>query len=191
MKRRDALRSLALITGGLVLVPSCDFSKEDILSAYQNLQITPSLQQLLKEIAGTIIPGGDIKSAAEIEVQDFILVMVNDCIDAGGHKSFMQGLQGFEDFSKKSGGSAFSKLDQAGRKAVVKAALEVEVATDAKPEDPQKATKEFIAMAKRFTIQGFMMSEYIQTQVKPYSLIPGDYQGAVLISDLKHERING
>ncbi len=191
MKRRDALRSLALITGGLVLVPSCDFSKEDILAAYQNLQITPSLQQLLKDIAGTIIPTGSIKSAADIEVQDFILVMVNDCIDAEGQKSFMQGFQVFEDFSKNSGGSAFSKLDQAGREAVVKAALAIELPENTKPEDPQKATKEFIGMAKRFTIQGFMMSEYIQTQVKPYSLIPGDYQGAVLISDLKPERING
>ena len=191
MKRRDALRSLAMITGGLVLVPSCDFSKEDILTAYQNLQVTPSLQQLLKEIAGTIIPAGVIKSAADIEVQDFILVMVNDCIDAEGQKSFMQGLQGFDDFSKKSGGSIFSKLDQAGKESVVKAALELEIAENIQPEDPQKTTKEFIGMAKRFTIQGFMMSEYIQTQVKPYSLIPGDYQGAVLISDLKPERING
>lgn len=103
----------------------------------------------------------------------------------------MQGLQGFDDFSKKSGGSIFSKLDQAGKESVVKAALELEIAENTQPEDPQKTTKEFIGMAKRFTIQGFMMSEYIQTQVKPYSLIPGDYQGAVLISDLKPERING
>lgn len=191
MKRRDALRSLALITGGLVLVPSCDFSKEDILAAYQNLQITPSLQTVLKEIAGTIIPAGTIKSAADIETQDFILVMVNDCIDSEGQKSFMQGLQGFDDFSKETGGSSFSKLDQGARESVVKAALAIELTENTKPEDPQKATKEFIGMAKRFTIQGFMMSEYIQTQVKPYSLIPGDYQGAVLISDLKPERING
>jgi hypothetical protein len=191
MKRRDALRSLAMITGGLVLVPSCDFSKEDILTAYQNLQVTPSLQQLLKEIAGTIIPAGDIKSAADIEVQDFILVMVNDCVDTEGQKSFMLGLQGFDDFSKKSGGSVFSKLDQAGKEAVVKAALAIEIPEEVKPEDPQKATKDFIGMAKRFIVQGFMMSEYIQTQVKPYSLIPGEYQGAVLISDLKPQRING
>jgi hypothetical protein len=191
MNRRDALRSLALITGSLVLVPSCDFSKEDILAAYQNLQITPSQQQLLKDIAGTIIPGGNIKSAADLDVQDFILVMVNDCVDAEGQKSFMQGLQGFDDFSKKTGGSSFSKLDQAGREAVVKAALAIEVPVDAKIEESDKATKEFIGIAKRFTVQGFMMSEYIQTEVKPYSLIPGDYKGSVLISDLKPERING
>jgi len=191
MKRRDALRSLALITGGLVLVPSCDFSKEDILSAYQNLQITPSLKQLLSDIAGTIIPSGKTKGASDIALEDFILVMVNDCVDSEGQKSFMQGLQGFEDFSKNSGGSAFSKLDQAGKEGVVKAAMEIEIPEEVKPDDPHKATKEFIGMAKRFTVQGFMMSEYIQTQIKPYSLIPGDYQGAVLISDLKPERING
>jgi hypothetical protein len=94
MNRRDALRSLALITGGLVLVPSCDFSKEDILAAYQNLQITPSLQQLLKDIAGTIIPAGNIKSAADIEVQDFILVMVNDLHGCRRSKILYAGIAG-------------------------------------------------------------------------------------------------
>jgi hypothetical protein len=184
MKRRDALRSLALITGGLVLVPSCDFSKEDILSAYQNLNITPSLKQLLADIADTIIPAGNIKGAADIEVQDFILVMVNDCMDEEGQKTFMNGLNSLEDFSKKTAGSSFGKLDQKQKESLILSGLSTE-------EESQKEIRDFLRMTKRFTTQGFMMSEYIQTQVKPYSLIPGEYKGDVLIADLKPERING
>jgi hypothetical protein len=184
MKRRDALRSLALLTGGMVLVPSCDFSQEDILSAYQNLEVTPSLKQLLAEIADTIIPAGNIKGAADIEVQDFILVMVNDCMEKEAQQTFMSGLNGFEDFSKKSKGNKFEKLTQEQKEALVLEGLSTE-------DESHKTIRNFLQTTKRFTIQGFMASEYMQTEVKPYSLIPGDYQGDVLIADLKTERING
>jgi hypothetical protein len=184
MKRRDALRSLALLTGGLVLVPSCDFSKEDILSAYQNLEITPSLKHLLADIADTIIPAGNLKGAADIEVQDFILVMVNDCLEKDAQQAFMAGLKGFDDFSKKSKGSKFTKLTQEQKEALLLEGLSTE-------EESQKTFRDFLQITKRFTIQGFMASEYMQTEVKPYSLIPGDYQGDVLIAELKTEKING
>ncbi|WP_373520811.1 gluconate 2-dehydrogenase subunit 3 family protein [Aquiflexum sp.] len=184
MKRRDALRSLALLTGGLVLVPSCDFSQEDILSAYQNLEITPTLKQLLAAIADTIIPAGNLKGASEIEVQDFILVMVNDCMVKEAQQTFMFGLNGFEDFSKKSTGKKFERLTQEQRDALVLEGLST-------GDESQQSIKDFLRTTKRFTIQGFMASEYMQTEVKPYSLIPGEYKGDVLIADLKPERING
>jgi len=184
MKRRDALRSLALLTGGLVLVPSCDFAKEDILSSYQNLEITPTLKQLLAEVADTIIPAGNLKGAADIEVQDFILVMVNDCMEKEAQQTFMSGLKGFDDFSKKSTGDKFEKLTQEQREALVSEGLSTE-------DESQQSIKDFLKTTKRFTIQGFMASEYMQTEVKPYSLIPGEYKGDVLIADLKPERING
>ena len=184
MKRRDALRSLALLTGGLVLVPSCDFSKEDILAAYHNLQITPALKQLLADIADTIIPPGEIKGASDLSVQDFILVMVNDCVDENGQQSFMNGLQGFEGFSKKTTGNTFSKLETVQKEELLLAGLTTET-------EAERDIRSFLGTAKRFTIQGFMLSEYIQTEVKPYSLIPGDYQGEVRIADLNTERIHG
>ncbi|WP_332914300.1 hypothetical protein [Algoriphagus boritolerans] len=52
MNRRIALRHLALISGGLVLIPSCDFSSDDILAAYQNLKVTASQK---------ITPGGHFR----------------------------------------------------------------------------------------------------------------------------------
>ncbi len=184
MNRRDALRNLALITGGLVLVPSCDFGKEDILSAYQNLQITPSQQKLLSQIADTIIPAGYIKGASDLAVQDFILVMVNDCMDPENQKSFSNGLSNFDAYSEKSGGKVFDKLDVPQREQVLKTGL----ATEAEEE---MEIRSFLDTTKRFTIQGFLMSEYMMTGVNPYSLIPEKYNGEVLIADLKTEKLNG
>jgi hypothetical protein len=46
-------------------------------------------------------------------------------------------------------------------------------------------------MTKRYTTQGFLVSQYIQTEIKPYEMIPGEYKGAVLLSDVKKEFIHG
>jgi hypothetical protein len=98
MNRRDALRNLALLTGGMILVPSCNFDQEEILKAYDNLQVTPSQRGLLRAIADTIIPPSDIKGAADIDTQDFILVMVNDCMKPEEQETFTQGLGDFNSY---------------------------------------------------------------------------------------------
>lgn len=187
MQRREALKSLAILTGGAVLLPSCNFEKEDILAAYSNLQITATQQTLLNEIANTIIPAGQLKGAADLSVQDFILVMVNDCFDKNQQQQFVKGLQEFDAFSKGVGGSNFSKLESAEKEKVVAQGLSIGADAD----ENQKIIQEFLSITKRFTIQGFMMSEYIMTEVKPYSLIPGKYNGEVLISSISNMKING
>jgi hypothetical protein len=188
MDRREVLKSLALITGGMVLVPSCNFSKEDILAAYQNLQITPGLQKLLADLADTIIPSGQLKGAADIDVQDFILVMVNDCMDAERQQSFTLGLQSFNDYCKRTKDKDFAALTKDDKEAVILQGFAIDDQTEV---ENDKAVRDFLRTTKRFTVQGFLMSEYIMREIKPYKIIPGDYNGAVLISDLKTEKING
>ncbi|MCU0358052.1 MAG: gluconate 2-dehydrogenase subunit 3 family protein [Cyclobacteriaceae bacterium] len=188
MDRREVLKNLALLTGGAMLVPSCNFSKEDILSAYNNLQITPSLHTLLAGIADTIIPAGNLKGAADLNVQDFILVMVNDCLPADQQQTFSSGLASFNDWCKKTGGSTFGKLSSEKKTEVILTGLSL----DEKSEDETvKSIRTLLRITKRFTIQGFMMSEYIMTEVKPYKIIPGNYNGAVLLTDLNNETIHG
>lgn len=202
MDRREVLKALAILTGGAVLVPSCNFLKEDILLAYKNLQVTPSLLKLLGEIADTIIPAGTIKGATDINVQDFILVMVNDCSNPDEQKIFMQGLSSFNDYSKKTGDKSFSKLSPEEKAKVAEAALAIKNDAEEKTSENEseeaklerenlKAVGEFLKVTKRYTIQGFMVSQYIQTEIKPYQMIPGEYKGAVLLSDVKKEVIHG
>ncbi len=199
MERRDALKALAVLTGGAVLVPSCNFLKEDILAAYKNLQVTPSLQQMLAQVTSTIIPAGTLKGAADLQVQDFILVMVNDCFKPGEQQLFMRGMQHFDDYSDAVGGKSFKRLTPEAQTQVVEAGLAIEPkeapATETEEEkearENEQAVREFLQITKRFTIQGFMMSQYIMTEIKPYKMLPGDYQGAVLLSDLKPEVIHG
>lgn len=190
MNRRIALRHLALISGGLALIPSCDFSKEDILAAYQNLKITASQKKLIGLVSDSIIPAGEIKGALEIEVPDFILVMVNDCYTQENRDKFSAGLAAFPDFVKTSKGKSFEELSTKEKEELILAGAKLE--GDDTEEGKKKASVSyFLNSTKRFTIQGYMASEYIQSEVMPYSLIPGEYNGAVLITDLQKPRING
>ncbi len=184
MNRRIALKHLALVTGGLALIPSCDFSANDIIAAYEKLQITNAEKELLGIISNTIIPAGEIKGALDIEVPDFILVMVNDCMKPDQQAKFMSGLRAFPDFVKNQAGSKFSNLSDNGREEIIKEGLIVE-------DEELAPISFFLNTAKRFTIQGYMASEYIQTEIIPHSLLPGEYNGSVLISDIQKPRING
>jgi hypothetical protein len=188
MDRREVLKSLALITGGMVLVPSCNFSKEDILTAYENLQVTPSLRNLLASVAETIIPAGNLKGAADLDVHDFILVMVNDCLPEEQQKAFSAGLQQFDAWSKKTASNSFEKLSADDKAKVITTGLALDDKTE---EEPEKSIREFLRITKRFTVQGFTMSEYIMGEIKPYKIIPGDYKGAVLLTDIQNETIHG
>lgn len=180
MNRRDALRNLALLTGGMILVPSCNFDQEEILKAYDNLKITPSQKGLLSNIADTIIPATDTKGAADISTEDFILVMVNDCMKPEEQETFSKGLSEFNAYSKKTSGKSFEKLEPAERERVIMQGMALE-------NEDQKHIPTFLQTTKRFTIQGFMASEYMITEVTQYSLIPGSYQGEVLIANIKPE----
>lgn len=184
MNRRIALRHLALISGGLALVPSCDFSSNDILAAYDNLKITNSQKQLLGKISNTIIPAGELKGALDLEVPDFILVMVNDCLKKEEQDLFTQGLTAFPTYAKNTAGGRFEKLETKEKERLIQNGLKLEG-------EENKALSYFINVTKRLTMQGYMASEYIQTEVVPYSLIPGTYNGAVLISDIQKPHING
>lgn len=190
MNRRHALRHIALISGGLALIPSCDFSKDDILAAYKNLKVTTSQKALLAAISDTIIPAGEIKGALDLEVPDFILVMVNDCFTKENQEKFTAGLIAFPDYVQKTAGKKFDSLSTKEKEELILNGTKLE--GDDTPEGKERGNLSyFLNSTKRFTIHGYMASEYIQTEIIPYSLIPGEYNGAVLISDLQKPRING
>ncbi len=69
MDRRKALVNLGILTGGMVLLPSCEFSKEKISFALNNLQVTESQESLLKDIVSFLIPEGDLPGAGSLNVQ--------------------------------------------------------------------------------------------------------------------------
>jgi len=191
MNRRHALRHIALISGGLALIPSCDFSKDDILAAYENLRVTATQKALLASISDSIIPAGEIKGALDLAVPDFILVMVNDCFTKENQEKFTAGLQAFPEYAEKTAGKKFADLSAKEKETFLLQGLALTGDETTSEGKLLAQVGYFLSSTKRFTIQGYMASEYIQTEIIPYSLIPGEYNGAVLIADIQNTRVNG
>jgi len=183
MNRRIALKQLGLITAGAALIPAC-VNKEAIKStsiALKNIQVSGGQESTLAEIAETLIPATDMPGAKALNLQQFVLRMVDDCQPAESQKDFEKGLAEFEQAIDKKYSRSFEELTAADRKAFL---TELDATAKAEREkESMSALSKFYSMTRRYTIQGFTSSEYVLTNVLPYNMIPGKFIGCVPIQD--------
>jgi hypothetical protein len=168
MDRRKALKQIGLLSGGMVLLPSCDLSKENVSRVMNKLELNQAQDALLAELVDVIIPESEIPGAKALNVTEFVWVMVDDCLDQATQRSFLSGLEGFKGHFKEVNGYDFDSSDpvQSAR------GLEKVILSETTRETVQDVAA-MIEVTKAFTILGFNKSEYIMTEVMPYSLIPG------------------
>lgn len=215
MDRRDAVKSVAFLLGGAlsattigVFLEGCNTTPgakgSNLFSAEQD--------QLITELADTIIPTTKTPGAKAAGVGPFISMMVKDCYPKEAQDAFVKGLDDLEARSKKEYGSSFLKISVKEREQLVgklrdetvaaqkaegekaeadKKAQESEVVKKSAKEDISKpmAAKErkagtpyFFAIARDLTLLGYFTSEIGATKALEYVDIPGRYDGCV---DLK------
>ena len=167
MDRRKALRNLGLLSGGLILLPACDLSKENVTRVMNKFEVTEKQEALLKELVATMIPETEIPGAGSLAVHDFVWVMADDCLEKEVQDSYVRGLQSFRGSFGKIAGQDFEGSEQAERVEGLKALMEA--GGEAEVGDVQN----FIEITKAFASLGYTQSEYFMTEVMPYTLIPG------------------
>jgi len=183
MDRRTALKQAALVFGGVALLPSCDFGPERVAIALNNLKLDAAQQDVLAQIAQTIIPSAEIPGAEELEAYKFVLVMVDDCMDKAGQGTFVAGLQKFPDFVKDNFEKAFHRGDQVYKEKVL---TDILAAKDEQETAMPglKEVRQMVGTTKRYTVQGYMSSQYILTEKFPYKHVPGPFQACVSTTGL-------
>ena len=179
---------MGILTGGMVLLPSCEFSKEQISLALNNLQVTETQESLLKVIVSTLIPEGDLPGAGSLQVHDFVWVMVDDCMDKEKQDTYLRGLNAFDPQLKKMTGKTFASLSTQERLEAFNSITEDQSDGSGTTNDDVKT---FFNSTKGLTIFGYMRSEYIMTQVMPYSLVPTKYGTCETIDNTKRINMNG
>lgn len=187
MDRRKAIRNLGILTGGIVLMPSCDFSKEKVSLVLNKLKITSSQESLMKELVATILPDSDIPGADKLMVHDFVWIMVDDCLEADKQESYLKGLTNFDRDLKKLAGKTFLSLAEEDR---VNALGLIEASKEKASENISKDLINFVKITKGFAILGYMQSEYIMTEIMPYTLVPGTYGTCESIDNSKRINVN-
>ncbi len=197
MDRRTALRNIALTTGGITLLARCGFGEERVPIALNNLNVTVEQEDLLREIAGVIIPETEIPGAETLEVHNFIWVMADDCMEKEDQERFMKGLSHFNPLLSHDRDTDFTSIEPADRAGVLTYIMELdesyEVPADEEgnPEFDPEAVKYALGRIKGFTIQGFMQSQYVMENEMPYRIVPGPAKGCVDVDPEKRVNIYG
>lgn len=174
MDRRSAIKQLAVLGGGILLAPSCTIDSEQLSVALSNLDINADQEQLLAKVAETIIPATDIPGGKELKLHQFVLIMIDDCHGEKDQKDFVTGLKQLNPLFEKQYGDNFSACSVQQREDLISSIME--------DNGRFSAVKSFLSMTKRYTIQGFLTSQYVMTEVLPYKLVPGSFDGCVKIS---------
>ncbi len=192
MNRRKALINLSLITGGIFLLPSCNFSDEKVTIILNKLQITVEEEKLLREIVATIIPEGEIPGGRSLEVHNFVWVMIDDMLNDKKQKSFMNGLKMFDPVVKEQMKNSFMDLSENERLSILKDLLNGSIKEDKSANNKDlKDIRGLVRAVKYYTVWGYMQSESIMTEIMPYQLVPGTYGSCETIETNKRVNING
>lgn len=216
MQRRTLLKNIGILSTGMLLYPSCDYSTEEIKEAVglvlNNLHVSDAQQALLKSVVSTIIPPGETPGALDLEVDNFVWIMVDDCLNKKSQDQYMKGLENFTPYAAQVKNVDFLSLPPENRETFLSETLEEQgprlVETKATkpnaqtfqpkgsfvvPNNPEAflaEIKHFIYTTKRYTIQGFLQSKYIMTKVMPYQLVPGTYNLCETIDPSKKVNIH-
>ena len=118
MKRRDAIKKVALLLGGTLSAPTLMAMSRWEQSFIQNTEgvlfsLTEMQRKIVAEVAEMIIPKTDTAGAKDAGVPAFIEMMLKDCYYEPEHLSFMKGVMALEQ-------SKFLDLDETRRTLMLK-----------------------------------------------------------------------
>lgn len=158
INRRTAIRQVMILAGGMALVPSLLKASGGPSIALRNLVLSGKEENLMASVAEIIIPKTQTPGARDLNLHLFVMKMVDDCYDEGSQQRFLRGLK------------VFSGLDAAALKELVVSVNSGKAVAD---ED----AKYFYRVMKQQTINGYMNSKYVMTNLIVWELVPARYNG--------------
>ncbi len=176
MNRRDLLKQIALLTGGVVIGSEVFLSGcKTGIKTYAGF--TADVIALLDEVGETIIPATTTPGAKAAKVGEFMKVYVTDCFTQKEQDAFTKGLSSLEDACKKMHSKSFMECDATQRHDFV-VSLEKE-AKDFNSKKQKEEPPHYYTMMKQMTLNGFFTSKTGATETLRHIQIPGKYDGAL------------
>src|SRR6478752_5852346 len=115
MNRRELLKSIALVTGGVVIGGDI-FLTGCKVGPKLEAGFTASHIDLLDEVGETIIPATTTPGAKAVKIGEFMKLVVTDCYTETQQSAFMQGIAEFKSSCEKMHGQSFMQCDTIQRK---------------------------------------------------------------------------
>lgn len=170
MKRRQVIKNIALVSSGMVLLPTCRFEQ---LPTYRNFSVETDDLELLSWLTENILPKGALEiSTPETSVQ-FLLTMLDDCYDPKDIQKYMTGLKLFVQFIRDEYRTSFRNLNPEQAMLLFARVTKSDLLPESLPY--------FLATTKRLTVQHFTSSEYFLKNYMDFEFVPGRYLGCVRV----------
>lgn len=179
MDRRTAVRNLALVIGGALVLPACDRKAGQASIALKKVNLDASDEALIAEVAETIIPKTDTPGAKDLNLHQFIMKMVDDCLKKEDQDAFVAGIKDFSADVKKVYNKSFAELPAKQ--------CEEYLTRFEQPDQPKSNLTAFYGTTKWLTVYGYTNSKFFMTKEVVYELVPGRYNGYYPVSKLKEK----
>ena len=201
MDRRELLKMIAVLTGGVVIGGEVFLSGCKV-GAKADAGFTAANISLLDEIGETIIPATATPGAKAAKIAEFMKVIVTDCYTQKQQTAFTNGISELEAACKKMHSKNFMDCTPQQRHdflvSLEKEAKEFNTKRDAEDKPKKEANgkansalawkdqKEFegspshyYTMMKQLTLWGFFSSKTGMTETLRHLPVPGRYDGAL------------
>ena len=200
MDRRELLKMIALVTGGVVIGGEV-FLSGCTTAGKADAGFTATNITLLDEVGETIIPATNTPGAKAAQVGEFMKVMVTDCYTEKQQAVFMKGITTLEEACKKMHDKKFMDCTPQQRHDLLVSLEKEAIAFDKKRDEEEKPKREiheqtnaklawkeqkefegspshYYTMMKQLTLWGYFSSKPGATLALRNVPVPGKYDGA-------------
>jgi hypothetical protein len=167
MQRRHLLKAVALGMTGIISMPT--WANNWNQNNFKNLNFSETENNLLAEIVESIIPETSTPGAKSLGVHKLIQKIVTDCQGKEAESKLSGDLAKLQTISKNQHQASFEQLSADKKLALLKSL------------ETNSELKDFYAKMKRMTIEGYMKSEYVMTNITKYEYAPARWNGCVAI----------
>ena len=170
MKRRNALKSIVVVSAGAVIFPTCQPEEKEIpIPVFDNMAIDRNQFYLLEEIAEYLLPKKDLEISTPEPTNEFILNMMNDCHSTDDAQKYVSGLKQFSHLIQSNFNIPFTEVGADKKEELFEYISEMK--------NNQSPLKFFFDQTLHFTKQHLVGSEYFLTNHLDWKFLPGEYKG--------------
>ncbi|SFO67733.1 Gluconate 2-dehydrogenase subunit 3 [Chitinophaga sp. YR627] len=180
MNRREAIRNVALLLGSAISASTLSALEGCNPKGPDNYALqAPETKSFLAEIAETIIPETSTPGAKAAKVDEFIVVMLNDCYKPEDQKVVLEGLKKIDDASQKQFKKSFVDLSAEEKTTVLTAIDKERVDYNKRDNKKEGDPTHYFQILKELTLTGYFTSEPGATKALRYIPVPGKYEGCI------------
>ena len=169
MKRRQAIRNIALISSAAAFMPACNLTGEQ--AVYENIPLDSEQLQLVEWLTSAILPKGELEIQTPETTPRFVLGMINDCFDPKDIQKYLTGLKIFAQYVQDEYQTSYKSLNPEQHILLFSKIMQSEVLP--------KSLRYFLSTTKQLSIRHFTSSEYFMKNYLDYEFVPGRYSGCV------------